>query len=346
MLRLRARLAVAAGNTGIADLLLSAGARLPSSWQRLTVLAWHRVAKGLGPGFDPSVVDADPEQFDRQVGILKQHFSLIDIAALLKYREEGRPLPPNPALLTFDDGYRENVSVVLPILKKHRTKAVFFIPTSFMEERKLFVWEFIHTLIERCRRPDIQVAYPVPMHIVLSNTRARLNGARALIRASRTHWSIDWKEFFVQLTRACEVDWDAKTERAIADELILDWDAVRILVDAGMDVQSHGHSHSLYPFISQEEILRDAAISRHLLETHTGLPQVAIAYPAGACFVSGHPGGAAVEKAGYKLGFALDLPTCRLRSISDWLRLPRLPSEPTMTESQFRGFLAFPNILG
>jgi peptidoglycan/xylan/chitin deacetylase (PgdA/CDA1 family) len=346
MLRLRARLAVAAGNTGIADLLLSATARLPSSWQRLTVLAWHRVAKGVGPGFDPGVVDATPKQFNRQISILKQHFSLIDIGALLKYREEGRPLPSNPAMLTFDDGYRENVSEVLPILKKHDAKAVFFISTGYMEERKLFVWELIHALTDRCRRPDIHITYPAPAHVVLGDDRARRDAARILLRASRTHLSIDWKRFFVDLTQACEVDWDAEIERQIADELILDWDGVRTLVDAGMDVQSHGHSHSLYPFISEEEVLRDASISRQLLEAHTGLPQVAIAYPAGACFASGHPGSAAVAKAGYKLGFGFDLATRRLRSISDWLRIPRIASEPGMTESQFRGFLAFPNILG
>lgn len=346
MLRLRARLAVAASRTGIAHLFLSASARLPQPWQRLTVLAWHRVANGLGPGFDPGVVDTNHEQFDRQVGIIKQHFSLIDIDALLMYREEGRPLPSNPALLTFDDGYRENVSVVLPILKKHDAKAVFFISTGYMEERKLFVWELIHALMERCRRPDIHIIYPAPVHIILGDDRARIDAARILLRASRTHLSIDWKRFFVELISACEVDWDAQTERAIADELILDWDGVRTLVDAGMDVQSHGHSHSLYPFLSEEEVLRDASISRQLLEAHTGLPQVAIAYPAGAYFASGHPGSAAVTRAGYKLGFAFDLATCRLRSISDWLRLPRLTSEPGMSESQFRGFLAFPDFLG
>jgi peptidoglycan/xylan/chitin deacetylase (PgdA/CDA1 family) len=346
MFHLRARLAVAASRTGLARLCLSAGARFPQPWQRLTILAWHRVAQGLGPGFDPGVVDANPGQFDRQVGLIKQYFSLIDIGALLKYREEGRPLPPNPAMLTFDDGYRENVSVVLPILKKHDAKAVFFISTSYMEERRLFVWELLHALTARCRRPDIRITYPVPVHVVLGDVQARHEAARVLLRAGRTYLSIDWKRFLAELTKACEVDWDAETERTIADELILDWDGVRTLVDAGMDVQSHGHSHSLYPFISEQEVLRDASISRQLLEAHTGLPQVAIAYPAGACFACGHPGSAAVAKAGYKLGFAFDLATRRLRFISDWLRLPRLTSEPGMSESQFRGFLAFPNYLG
>jgi peptidoglycan/xylan/chitin deacetylase (PgdA/CDA1 family) len=292
------------------------------------------------------VVDASPEQFDRQVAILKDGYSLIDLDALLKYRDEGRPLPPNPALLTFDDGYRETVTVALPILRRHGVKAVFFIPTEFMEERKLFPWELIHALVARCRRREIDVTYPERMHFTFSDERARLEAARSLSRSSRTYRTIDWKRFFAELVKACEVDWDAQTERATADELILDWDGVRALVAAGMDVQSHGHSHALYPFISAEEVLRDASVSRQLLASKTGLPQVAIAYPAGAHLPCGSPGYAALERAGCRLGFTLDLPTCRLHSISDWLRLPRLSAEPTMNEAQFRGFLAFPNVLG
>ena len=70
-------------------MFLGARAKLPSSWQRLTILTWHRIADDLGAGFDRGVVAASPAQFDRQIAILKEKFSVIDTAALVKYREEG-----------------------------------------------------------------------------------------------------------------------------------------------------------------------------------------------------------------------------------------------------------------
>ena len=157
MFHLRARLAVAVHGTGVARLVLGANAQLPAALQRLTVMTWHRVAKDLGHGFDGDVVDASPEQFDRQVAVLQEHCSLIDTADLERYRLERKPLPPNPAMLTFDDGYRDCLTVALPILKKHHAKAVFFIPTGFMGERRLFWWERICALLARCQRSEIQL---------------------------------------------------------------------------------------------------------------------------------------------------------------------------------------------
>jgi peptidoglycan/xylan/chitin deacetylase (PgdA/CDA1 family) len=112
-----------------------------------------------------------------------------------------------------------------------------------------------------------------------------------------------------------------------------------------MEVQSHGHSHALFPFISPEQVIHEASQSRRVLEVQTGQPQVAIAYPAGAGLEPGQPGYNAVVKAGYKLGFCLGSKSCRLGQISDWLGLMRLTSHPELTESRFRGFLAFPNFL-
>lgn len=36
-------------------------------------------------------------------------------------------------IITFDDGYRNNYTVALPVLQKHRVKAYFFIPVSMLE---------------------------------------------------------------------------------------------------------------------------------------------------------------------------------------------------------------------
>jgi peptidoglycan/xylan/chitin deacetylase (PgdA/CDA1 family) len=344
--RLRARLAVAANRTGIAHVVLRAGARLPALWQRLTVMTWHRVSEGLGAGFDRDVINASPQQFDREVAVLKEYFSLIDTADLERYRAERRPLPPNPAMLTFDDGYRDCLTVALPILKKHHATAVFFIPTGFMGERKLFWWERISALIARSRRREIQLTYPEPRALSLADAHARYQTGRLLFRVGKTQLHMDWTRFLTGLADACEVNWDENLEHGLADELILDWNGVRALVEAGMDVQSHGESHRIFPTISTEEVLREARTSREVLEARTGLRQHALAYPAGGAFAPGHPGYRAVEQAGYTLAFRFNMATSRVGRIFDWLNIPRLSATPGMTEERFRGYLAFPDHLG
>jgi Predicted xylanase/chitin deacetylase len=345
MFRLRARLATAAHRIGVAHLVLKANARLPSSWQRLTVMTWHRVAKDLGCGFDRDIVDASPEQFDRQLAVLKEYGSLIDTADLEKYREQGQPLPPNPVMLTFDDGYRDCLTVALPILRRHHAKAVFFIPTGFMGERKLFWWERVCALTARTRVSEIRIDYPEPLCFSLGDKTARYQAARRLSCLCKRRQRMDLTRFLTVVAEACEVHWDENVERGLADELILDWSGVRALVEAGMDVQSHGEGHRVFLTLSAEEVLQEARASREALQAQTGLPQRALAYPCGIGCDPGSPAYRAVEQAGYKLAFRLDTDTCRVGRISDWLNLSRLSSTPGTTEGRFRGCLAFPGYL-
>ena len=137
----------------------------------------------------------------------------------------------------------------------------------------------------------------------LADADARHQTARRLFRVGKTQLQMDWTPFLNELADACEVHWDENMERGHADELILDWNGVRALVEAGMDVQSHGESHRIFPTITAEEVLREARTSREVLQAQTGLPQYALAYPAGFGFPPGHPGYRAVEQAGYTMAF-------------------------------------------
>ena len=44
-------------------------------------------------------------------------------------------------LLTFDDGFLDNFLIALPILKKFNLKAIFFIPTKFIDTKDL-IWDY------------------------------------------------------------------------------------------------------------------------------------------------------------------------------------------------------------
>ena len=43
------------------------------------------------------------------------------------------PLPPGAVLITFDDGYRDNLENALPILQQHGYPAVIFVPIGFLD---------------------------------------------------------------------------------------------------------------------------------------------------------------------------------------------------------------------
>lgn len=67
----------------------------------------------------------DPDLFESDLKYLKENgYNTIVIKDLIDYFEKGTPLPENPVMLTFDDGYYNNYYYAYPLLKKYNAKAI------------------------------------------------------------------------------------------------------------------------------------------------------------------------------------------------------------------------------
>lgn len=73
-----------------------------------------------------------PELFEEHLKILKEKG--MNTVTLKEYGD-GK-LPKNPFLITLDDGYYDNYSVVFPLLKKYNMKATVFLNTMYIKEKR------------------------------------------------------------------------------------------------------------------------------------------------------------------------------------------------------------------
>jgi peptidoglycan/xylan/chitin deacetylase (PgdA/CDA1 family) len=73
------------------------------------------------------------EQFDALLASLRRGgFESISFGQLQAHRESHAPLPRKPIIITFDDGYRSNAEVAVPLLQKHGFSAtIFVVPGRF-----------------------------------------------------------------------------------------------------------------------------------------------------------------------------------------------------------------------
>ena len=60
----------------------------------------------------------------------------MSLAQVRDHYLEGAPLPEGAVLITFDDGYRDNLENALPVLQRHGYPAVLFVPIGFLDERR------------------------------------------------------------------------------------------------------------------------------------------------------------------------------------------------------------------
>jgi peptidoglycan/xylan/chitin deacetylase (PgdA/CDA1 family) len=311
------------------------------------VVTFHHIHDTAGCGavypYDPDVADATPRQFRRHLETVARIGTPVSMAELLR-GIDGGPLPPNPLMITFDDGYRSCHDVALPILRELGIPATFFIATAFVGERRLYWWERIALALSAARRPRAALAYPRPIEI-----DARDPGVRRMLNdLVKNTWGLDTERFLRELCLALEVDWSPAIEAAHADQLIMTWDQVRALSRAGMAVESHTRHHPVLDTLDDATLRDELVGSRTDLERELGRPVEAIAYPVGRRIQQARIR-AAVAAAGYRVGFANTggvnpLWPASLRGALgiDLLDLRRISTDRTTSDAMFLAQLAIP----
>jgi len=337
----RERIARLLSNSGVLDaaLRLRAAARIPY----LTILTYHHVwDPGPGYQFDPGVADVTPEQFGRQLDLLARHFTLVRVDDVVN-AFDGADLPPNPALITFDDGYRSCIDVAAPALADRGMSAVFFIPTTIVDERRLFWWERIAWLISQARRRGItriQVTYPQARGFDVRDP-AVFGHLNKTIKNTR---GMDLERFLDELTVACGVEWSRELERQLADDLLMTWDQIRALAAAGMDIESHCRRHRVLQTLEPSDLADELLGSRADLERQIGRAPQAIAYPVGRPIDQEREIRDAVVRAGYRLGFTNQSGATWLHRGVDPLNLSRIAMDRGEADAFFVGKLAIPQL--
>jgi peptidoglycan/xylan/chitin deacetylase (PgdA/CDA1 family) len=94
------------------------------------------------------------ENFNEQCELLVENgYTPVSMEQIHDALENGESLPGKPVCITFDDGWREQYEIGLPILEKHGLTATFFVypgPICESEEEKsgYMCWPQLHKLVE------------------------------------------------------------------------------------------------------------------------------------------------------------------------------------------------------
>src|SRR5262249_34352288 len=137
----------------------------------LTIITYHHIADHDPTcRSDRNIADATPAQFRWQMEALARYGTPIGADELLRALD-GAPLPRNPVMVTFDDGYRSCHDVALPILREVGVRATFFVSTSFVTERRIYWWERIALLVSQATVRSAVLRYPRSIALELEDPR-------------------------------------------------------------------------------------------------------------------------------------------------------------------------------
>ncbi len=92
----------------------------------LPILMYHSVSAESVP--EMRFLRVKPASFERQLQFLrKYHYNVIPLEDAAVLIREGKKIPAKTVVLTFDDGYADNYTIVFSLLKKYGYPATFFI---------------------------------------------------------------------------------------------------------------------------------------------------------------------------------------------------------------------------
>lgn len=247
--------------------LAPAGAR-----GKLTILIFHRVRESRDALF-PDEMHASA--FRDRMRWIREWFNVLPldqaVAALA-----ARSLPERALAITFDDGYADNFTVALPILREFDLPATFFVTTAFLDGG--LMWN--DTVIEAVRRaqgPDLDLAALDCGVFALDSAAAR----RATIDALLARLKYLPYEDRLERTNAISVSVGGSPPRG----LMMSRDQVRELAAAGMVIGGHTVTHPILARLNEGAARREIVDGRDLLEAITRQPVRLFAYP------NGKPGG-------------------------------------------------------
>jgi peptidoglycan/xylan/chitin deacetylase (PgdA/CDA1 family) len=102
---------------------------------RVPILMYHYISE-LPPNADQFRVGltVHPQQFREHLDYLRTNgYNAISLYEVHLALTQGYRLPPNPIVLTFDDGYIDHLHTAVPLLREYGFKGTFFIITGFAD---------------------------------------------------------------------------------------------------------------------------------------------------------------------------------------------------------------------
>jgi peptidoglycan/xylan/chitin deacetylase (PgdA/CDA1 family) len=97
------------------------------------ILMYHSVATDDAARFIEPANRIAPAAFERQMAFLRARRRVIALSELVDDIARGSTPPAGTVCITFDDGYRDNLTIAAPILEKYQLPATLYLPTGLVE---------------------------------------------------------------------------------------------------------------------------------------------------------------------------------------------------------------------
>ncbi len=300
----------------------------------LTIVTYHFV-RDLQNSRYPAIKGRDLAEFRQQIDYFGRHYEVVATDQVIAAFKGDTVLPDNAIWLTFDDGYLDHYTNVLPLLFERKMHGAFFPAVNAVVKGELLDVNKAHFIRAAQTDPDIIIKEiksfidarsgqdgidPFDVYWKQHGKPVRYDTAeiwfikkvlqQALPDASRKILIDELFQTFVSVD-----------QKAFAGELYASEDQLRMMVQCGMYIGGHGAKHYRLNLLSTEEQEQEVSATLAFLNSLGAQTEDwVMCYPYGASDAGVR---AVVGRHGCALGLTIDEGTVD-PTRDDPLNLPRL----------------------
>lgn len=242
------------------------------------ILFWHGVDHKIDSKVELEICEISV--FEKQIDYLKKHFEIVSIEEF-EQRYNNNSFTNNEIVLTFDDGYANNLHVVEPILSGLGLPFTVFVSTDHIENGWYYPTSVnrIITLGSSLKKLELKSEN---LNFDLSTQELRNNAFLEIKKKLRSSPVDNVKIVTNELiNNLSENEWLSLQEKYKSVKPMT-WDEVKVLSEKGVTIASHCKWHTCCHENQQTDVVRaEIEESKAIIENHLNKQCNYFAYPTG-----------------------------------------------------------------
>jgi len=244
-----------------------------------TILMYHKITK-------------DNAKFESQIKYLHNNYEVITFDELLKCYKNTKKLSKNTAIITFDDGYKDNYTVAYPILKKYNLPATIFLTTGHIDNNELLWWDKVSYIISKTKIKKVRLEGLGNFSLSIKEKAVRK------IQKKLKNLDNDKKNSLL-----LQLEKELKVKIPKSSNLFLSWNNVKEMSMNNISFGAHTVSHPILTRMSFNQAKHEIINSKNQIERVIDKKVSLFAYPNGTIRDMSTTIDEFLKKAGFK--FAL-----------------------------------------
>ena len=243
--------------------------------KHVAILRYHSIQDD--PDFLDSAVGAHithaTEGFRQQMELIASRYKIVSMDDLLTFLNGETDLDERSVVVTFDDGFKDNIDLAIPILNHYGIPATFYLTVQVIDNRQVpFFIRIRHAIWTTGKK-----AYYEPIDGEIVNLDSRDKRVCALQFASKKCSRLAGSAL-EDTVREIEKELDVEPFEHESN-FMMSWDDVVQLHRNGHIIGSHTLTHPNIAHIDPESQEREIFDSKRILESKIKAPVIHFSYP-------------------------------------------------------------------